>query len=211
MKFQGTITQWDDAKGFGFIAADGGDARIFFHHSDLQRGAPRPTPGLRVAFGVETGPKGKRATTVTASSLPSKPIAPARRVQPSRGQRPEPNRRTSILPLLAFAGMWVPLTALASPPPWAGPIYLAMSVLTFLVYALDKSAARRGGWRTQETTLHALALLGGWPGALLAQKHLRHKNQKASFQTAYWATVVVNLAVLLTLSTAWGRSLLAAA
>ena len=55
-------------------------------------------------------------------------------------------------------------------------LYGAMSLVTFLVYAMDKSAARRGAGRTSETTLHLLALVGGWPGALLAQQWLRHKS-----------------------------------
>jgi uncharacterized membrane protein YsdA (DUF1294 family) len=74
--------------------------------------------------------------------------------------------------------------------------YLAMSVLAFVFYALDKSAARRGARRTPERTLHGLALLGGWPGAWLAQRVLRHKSAKASFQAVFWLTVVLNLLVL---------------
>ena len=49
-------------------------------------------------------------------------------------------------------------------------IYLITSIITFLVYAQDKSAAKHNRWRTKESTLHTLALTGGWPGALLAQK-----------------------------------------
>jgi|GEM_PF-5532685 len=41
-----------------------------------------------------------------------------------------------------------------------------------------------------------MALLGGWPGALLAQGMLRHKNRKASFQTTFWGAVVINLVAL---------------
>ena len=74
--------------------------------------------------------------------------------------------------------------------------YVAMSSLAFVLYAFDKSAARRGGWRTQESTLHAVALLGGWPGALLAQDLFRHKSSKAGFQSVFWMTVVVNCGAL---------------
>jgi uncharacterized membrane protein YsdA (DUF1294 family) len=75
-------------------------------------------------------------------------------------------------------------------------IYLIASVITFLVYAQDKSAAKHGRWRTKESTLHGLALTGGWPGALLAQKVLRHKSSKAAFQRVFWLTVVVNVGVV---------------
>ena len=76
-------------------------------------------------------------------------------------------------------------------------IYLAVSLFTFIVYALDKSAAKAGRWRTPEKTLHILALIGGWPGALLAQQKLRHKSQKQPFRIIFWFTVAMNLAVLL--------------
>lgn len=60
----------------------------------------------------------------------------------------------------------------------------------------DKSAAVRNAWRTQERTLHLFGLLGGWPGALAAQRMFRHKSSKASFQATYWITVVLNCAAL---------------
>jgi uncharacterized membrane protein YsdA (DUF1294 family) len=41
-----------------------------------------------------------------------------------------------------------------------------------------------------ERTLHLLALLGGWPGAILGQRHFRHKTRKVSFLFAFWAVVV---------------------
>lgn len=72
--------------------------------------------------------------------------------------------------------------------------YLLMSAVTFLVYALDKRAARRGAWRVRESTLHSLALLGGWPGAIAAQQLLRHKTRARPFRRLFWATVVLNCA-----------------
>ena len=81
--------------------------------------------------------------------------------------------------------------------PVAAPlVYLCMSALTYAAYARDKSAARRSRRRTPEKTLHLMALLGGWPGALLAQRRLRHKSSKTSFLVTFWLTVVVNLALL---------------
>ena len=81
--------------------------------------------------------------------------------------------------------------------PLAVPVVYALaSAAAFAVYAADKSAARRGAWRTPEITLHALAVAGGWPGALMAQGALRHKNRKPAFQVAFWVTVTVNCAVL---------------
>jgi uncharacterized membrane protein YsdA (DUF1294 family) len=78
-------------------------------------------------------------------------------------------------------------------------LYLAASGATFLVYARDKRAATAGKKRTAERTLHLLALAGGWPGALLAQRLLRHKTRKQPFRSVYRATVLANCAALVLL------------
>lgn len=76
-------------------------------------------------------------------------------------------------------------------------LYWIASVVTFFAYVLDKSAARGGRWRTPESTLQALALIGGWPGALLAQQWLRHKSSKRRFLTLFWLLAMVNVGLLL--------------
>lgn len=73
---------------------------------------------------------------------------------------------------------------------------------------LGQAQARAGQWRISERTLHGLALAGGWPGALLAQRWLRHKTIKRSFRIQFWATVALNLAAFVALSPvaqAWWR------
>jgi uncharacterized membrane protein YsdA (DUF1294 family) len=74
--------------------------------------------------------------------------------------------------------------------------YLVASCVAYLAYVFDKAASLKGQWRTPESTLHLFSLVGGWPGAMLAQRMVRHKTQKQSFQVTYWATVVLNCAVL---------------
>lgn len=76
-------------------------------------------------------------------------------------------------------------------------LYLCLSAAAFVLYALDKTAARRRKRRIPERTLHLLALSGGWPGAWLAQQLLRHKTQKSSFRLLFWGTVLVNCGILL--------------
>jgi uncharacterized membrane protein YsdA (DUF1294 family) len=88
----------------------------------------------------------------------------------------------------AVAGM-LPYTVCA--------VYLCASALTFIVYAFDKAAARAGRPRTRESTLHLCGLGCGWPGALLAQKALRHKSIKQPFRKICRATVACNCGVLL--------------
>ena len=72
---------------------------------------------------------------------------------------------------------------------------LLLSAVTLLFYAWDKRRATQGGWRVPEARLHVLALLGGWPGALLGQRWLRHKTIKRRFRVVFWLTVVGHLAV----------------
>ncbi len=70
-----------------------------------------------------------------------------------------------------------------------------MSLLAFVLYRHDKRQAGNGGQRTPENVLHTLELLGGWPGALLAQQLFRHKTRKVSFQIAFWLIVLVHQAL----------------
>lgn len=73
-------------------------------------------------------------------------------------------------------------------------VLLALSCITWIAYALDKHAARRGRWRIPGATLHLLELLGGWPGAVLAQRMLRHKTRKTSYRLGFWLAVLANAA-----------------
>ena len=59
---------------------------------------------------------------------------------------------------------------------------LAVNVLTFVVFGLDKWNARRERWRVPEATLLGLAALGGSVGAWLAMQLFRHKTQKKKFR-----------------------------
>ena len=73
---------------------------------------------------------------------------------------------------------------------------LVLNIATFFSYALDKTAAAQGRWRTPESTLHALAAAGGWPAAWLAQRAPRHKSRKREFLAVYVLTVGLHLGAL---------------
>ncbi|MCH1928743.1 DUF1294 domain-containing protein [Shewanella sp. A25] len=138
----------------------------------------------------------------------SQPIKTVRTSPKSRQVNPKPRtyskprskaKTRSSLPVLfaiSFLGLLTAACYWHFFPLVITGLYLGLSLMTFIVYALDKSAAKRGNWRTQERTLHLLSLFGGWPGALMAQNLLRHKSVKTSFRTRFWLSVVVNLALL---------------
>ena len=73
---------------------------------------------------------------------------------------------------------------------------VVMSCVCFFAYGLDKRRAAKGDRRVPERTLHILALLGGWPGALMGQRLFRHKTNKISFLVVFWVTVVVHWAAV---------------
>ncbi|MEX2122800.1 MAG: DUF1294 domain-containing protein [Woeseia sp.] len=124
--------------------------------------------------------------------------------RPSRTERR--SRAPAILGATVFLSAVGAAVLVANLSPVIFLIYLAASIVTFIAYAVDKSAARKGRWRTKEGTLHLLALIGGWPGALVAQSVLRHKSRKQPFRVIFWLTVVLNCAALAWLSTPGGRA-----
>lgn len=73
--------------------------------------------------------------------------------------------------------------------------YGVASLLAFGLYRYDKQQAKAGQWRTPEKILHGVELLGGWPGALVAQQMFRHKTRKWSYQLLFWLIVVVHQVV----------------
>ena len=81
-----------------------------------------------------------------------------------------------------------------------GVVTVAMSSATFIMYAIDKRAARLGKNRVAERTLHRLELLGGWLGALIAQRALRHKTRKTRFLVIFWLIALLHIAVWIALS-----------
>jgi uncharacterized membrane protein YsdA (DUF1294 family) len=106
-------------------------------------------------------------------------------------------RRTALLTFAVFFLVLVTVSVLTGKLPFAVlTLYLIASVVAFLAYAHDKTAAKKQRWRTQESTLHLFGLIGGWPGALVAQQLFRHKSKKRSFQIQFWITAVANCGAL---------------
>lgn len=187
MRFTGTLKTWNDERGFGFLQPAQGGQEIFVHIKAFPAGTGRPSVGQVLTFEVETGPDGKKkARTVQY---------PASRKQSPRPRVESPASWTlpRILAIPAFAGIYASVVWRWGVSPPVLLAYIALSLVAFLVYAFDKSAAVSGRWRTAEQSLHLLSLAGGWPGALLAQQLLRHKTSKRRFVHVFWLTVLVNV------------------
>lgn len=191
MRLVGRIEDWNDDRGYGFVRPNGGGERAFVHIKAFARAGKRPVSGSLISYVVQRDNQGRDNATQIAYVVASRTRgggAPASTAVVRTGLR----RGLAVAaPLLLLAG------ALLS---WLPPIvvlaYAAMSLLAFVCYGVDKSAARAGRRRTPESTLQMIALLGGWPGALLAQDIFRHKSSKASFQSLFWIIVLLNCAGL---------------
>jgi uncharacterized membrane protein YsdA (DUF1294 family) len=159
-EFTGRIVEWDFAKRCGWVESDG--QRIFLHWREFAERRKRPAVGDVIRFTAGTG----RAGLLCAQNA----------VHVNDGGS------LGVLTALLLASLLVsPILAIArlgTDPLIAVTYALATSVAAYLVYASDKTRAREKTWRIPEATLHLLELIGGWPGALIAQRRLRHKCSK---------------------------------
>jgi uncharacterized membrane protein YsdA (DUF1294 family)/cold shock CspA family protein len=176
MAEKGTIKTWNDNRGFGFITPDSGGEQIFVHIKDFSKYYKRPKINLEVTYTVSKDNRGRKR---------------AINVETEYGQR-EINLSLPIIVSTTFIFIVVLSVLIHKIPLLVLGIYVVASLITYALYAKDKSAAQDGTWRTPESTLHFFSLIGGWPGALIAQSKLRHKSKKISFRIFYWVTVMAN-------------------
>jgi uncharacterized membrane protein YsdA (DUF1294 family)/cold shock CspA family protein len=187
MRFAGKLKTWNDDRGFGFVEPEQGGQELFVHIKDFPSGTGRPSVGQVLTFEIETRRDGKkRAISVQFQ-------ARSRNAPRPRVDEPAPWTPPRLLAVPVFILIYVVVAWRWGFSTVVLVAYLLLSLLTFLVYAFDKSAAVSGTWRTAEQTLHLFGLIGGWPGALLAQQLLRHKTSKQSFISVFWFTVILNV------------------
>lgn len=184
MRYQGKITDWKDEKGFGFVTPNGGGPRVFIHIKSFSNRQHRPAGNELVTYELTSDARGRPqgANIVFVGDRP--PV-----VAPGPGVG-------ALLFAAVFLAFVVGAVATGKLPLVVLIAYLVASCVAYLAYVFDKGASLKGQWRTPESTLHLFSLVGGWPGAMLAQRTLRHKTQKQPFQVTYWATVVLNCAAL---------------
>lgn len=207
---RGTLVTWKDDRGFGFIRPDGADDDVFVHIKAFQDSSHRPRVSQQLSFRIEKDGRGrKRAVAVevlsgTAQSARASTAKDSKnhRRRGNKNHRSRGRNKTGTLGTrLPWAGVGFVLALFAAAgtgvvAQWIPTWMVGLSLVTFLVYWGDKSAAQAGRWRVPEINLHGLSLAGGWPGALLAQYRLRHKTSKTGFQVMFWLSVAGNLIVL---------------
>jgi uncharacterized membrane protein YsdA (DUF1294 family)/cold shock CspA family protein len=199
MHYQGRITSWKDGKGFGFITPNGGGRQVFVHVSAFRNRQRRPEGDELVTYELAVDEKGRELAMKVAFVG-----------EPTRG---DGKRVPAWLPTFFTVGFLAFLAATVMVGKLPGAIlgvYVAASIISFVAYFRDKSAAENDRWRTPESTLHLIGLIGGWPGALAAQRMFRHKSSKPSFQGMFWITVILNCCALGLLFTASGSAALRA-
>lgn len=177
MRKNGRLISWNADKGFGFVQPEHSKQQIFAHITAFSNRRRSPKVGEKVIFTEQRQADGKyRALDIdyvnhkiSFSLLPVVLIA------------------LSYLAAVGYAGVigYLPIELVMA--------FALMSTIAYLFYALDKRSALKGNRRTPEDWLHFLSLIGGWPGALIAQQQFRHKTRKTSFRVVFYLSVLINI------------------
>lgn len=166
------IIEWNEEKGYGYLGV--GSQRLFLHRRDFAALHKRPAVGDVISFTSGLDPKGRQCARNA--------------IHVHDGGRITTSTVLLLMGLLVLPG--VAIYRLGVDFRWLGVYALVISAITYASYTLDKQRARGGDWRISESWLHLLELLGGWPGAFLAQRRLRHKCSKRSYQVIFWLIVL---------------------
>lgn len=191
-RYQGEIVEWNDEKKCGFVRPRGSTTPghvVFLPAKSLRNRSRQPRVGdtiLYEAVVLDNSPKNRhlRSRVRAENATYQGEEAPAPR---SQAYHPPVRVGAAYLVALAAASLFVREAM------WILIADLCLSLLAFAQYGLDKGAAKADKRRIPENTLHLTALLGGWPGAAVAQQVFRHKTQKQVFQTTFKVVAILNV------------------
>ncbi len=172
---QGYIVNFNAEKGYGFIRSDEQEENIFVHISKVKN-SETLEQGQEVSFDIKKTERGLSAVNVIAGAKQRSPYL--------------------IFGILSFLFVAVVSAYLSQKTDFLLAYLIAINIATFLLYGYDKLISSGDKLRVPELNLQVLALLGGSPSALIAQKFFRHKTIKSSFQLVYWGIVLIQVGVL---------------
>jgi uncharacterized membrane protein YsdA (DUF1294 family)/cold shock CspA family protein len=188
MRRQGKIAKWNDERGFGFIASFEGGGSVFVHISSFPRDR-RPSVNEAVSYTPAFDSHGRPQAKDVRFIVGPRNASPMPKIPRPGIAVPIVFAMSFLIALASLAAIgWLEMSWLA--------LYYGASIITYGCYSRDKTAANNAARRTPESTLHLMSLVGGWPGALIAQALLRHKTRKPSFLVGYWFTVIFNCIAL---------------
>lgn len=195
MILKGKISSWNDDKGFGFITPIPDGKQVFVHIKAFKKQNRRPEINRLVTYTLSTDKQGR-------------PCAAVANMAAARVYEKDKNNFNDLSFLLAGCFLFIVAicSLLGKVPAFIFVLYVVSSLASYILYIKDKAAAKKDTWRTPESTLHFFSLIGGWPGALVAQQKLRHKTKKQSFRLVFWFTVMSNCSVFFLLLTPRGAA-----
>jgi uncharacterized membrane protein YsdA (DUF1294 family)/cold shock CspA family protein len=180
---RGVLSHWNDGRGFGFIQPVGGapEDALFVHVRAFPDRRALPV-GMDLTFERGTDPRGRPC------ALAVRPRESLRRLLWRSFFQLQAQAAALAFMALLGLGFWASVV-----PAFLVLSYLVFSHLTYGVYLWDKAGAIRGAWRADPRLLYALAFLGGWPGALIAQDRLRHLTKNDRFRRFFWLATTFNV------------------
>ena len=189
MQSKGKLTTWNDDKGYGFITPIGSQKKTFVHISSFLSRQKRPTTGDILYYNITRDKKGKLCATNVTPNIAT--------VKKDEGKLNILSLIFAIIFIVIIGWLFITGKITSS----FMLLYLATSLSTFILYAIDKYQSSTNGQRISENTLNLIALFGGWPGGIVAQEFLRHKSKKKSFRSTFFIMVFLNIIGLLFLIT----------
>ena len=184
MRQAGRLTQWKEDQGYGFITPDDGSGLVFVNLQSFSNLQQRPRRNDNVCY------------TLAIDGIDGKERARAEDVElmmDAGSDSATSMKGPGILALAVFFLLFVANSVREGKLPVAVlGLYLTASALAFVFYKRDKTIAINHHRKIPENTLHLWSLIGGWPGAALAEKLTHQNSRRLSFRIVYWIAIVLN-------------------
>lgn len=205
-RLSGIVSYWRDDKGFGFVTTNQ-DERLFFHIRDfVSCPIRRPQQGDKLSFQLSFDKQQRHYAS--ALQLEDAVPVPVKLIKAHGPDFSQIQQQAWCFRYVFF--LLLLLSLLAGSFVFTVPLfYLEASLFTYWLYQIDKKLACNGhNSRLPEESLQMFSLIGGWPGALVAQRRLHHKVHKAPFQREFRFVIYGNSCFLLWLLSESGADFL---